>query len=226
MSAIAPMNYKGTVVGAIAAYRQTPTKFTEEEFRRLELLASQTAIALSNVSTQESDPSVLFDQTTGLPNTFQLHLMFERLSTDALRYEYPLALLAIHFEDHSGLRRRFGRLTAQEALKATANCLRDQLRETDLLVRYGPHEFLALSPGTTRDQAEALKSRLQDVLDRFQWRVNADTTVPLPVSIGISMFPEDATSLNAATAIAESSLAEDKELRVAVRNRVRSILRD
>jgi GGDEF domain-containing protein len=85
---------------------------------------------------------------------------------------------------------------------------------------------LALSPGTTRDQAEALKSRLQDVLDRFRWRANSETSISLPVSIGISMFPEDATTLNASTSIAEINLAGDKELRIAARSRIRSFPKD
>ena len=51
MSAIAPMNRQKEIFGAISLYRQDQMKFTEEEFRRLEIIASQTAIILEKCKT-------------------------------------------------------------------------------------------------------------------------------------------------------------------------------
>ena len=60
ISAIVPMNSNGVVWGAISLYRKTKTKFSEEEFRRLEIVASQTALALSNCH-REHGSSPLID---------------------------------------------------------------------------------------------------------------------------------------------------------------------
>ena len=67
ISAIAPMNRNGIVWGAISLYRSLKVKFSEDEFRRVEVIASQTAIALSNCNAQEGLGS-LVDPVTGLPN--------------------------------------------------------------------------------------------------------------------------------------------------------------
>jgi diguanylate cyclase (GGDEF)-like protein/putative nucleotidyltransferase with HDIG domain len=224
LSAIAPMNSSGTVVGAISLYRFDNTKFTEEEFRRLELLASQTAIALSRLRSTAGDEPVLFDNPTGLPNAFQLHLMFDQVSIDAKRYEYPLALLTIQAENSAKGRRRFGLTTIQDAVNFAAGILRGELRDTDLLTRCGPHEFVVLSPGTTREQAEALKSRVQDVLDRSPYKINSESQVSVRASVGVAVFPEDGTSLRDLLSCAENRLTEDRELRAAARQRVRKIL--
>jgi diguanylate cyclase (GGDEF)-like protein/putative nucleotidyltransferase with HDIG domain len=226
MSAIAPMNASGNVIGAISLYRTASSKFTEEEFRRLELLASQTAIALSNIRASDRDEPVLFDSPTGLPNALQLHLMFDQISIDAKRYDYSLALLTVHLENPSSVRRRLGSALIQDAVSTAAATLRGELRDTDLLTRFGPYEFVILSPGTNRDQAEALKSRLQDVLDRSQVRAGPDSQVSLQASVGISLFPEDGTSLRDILPIAEKAMMEDSELRAAVRHRVRPVLFD
>src|SRR5262249_39677561 len=153
--------------------------------------ASQTANALSRVRASGKDEPVLFDTATGLPNAFQMYLMFDQISTDAKRYDYPLSLLTIQAENAKHVRRRFGLMVIQDAIATAASMLRNELRETDLLTRCGPYEFVVLSPGTNRDQAESLKSRMQDVLDRCSYRAGSDAQVSLRVSVGISLFPED-----------------------------------
>ena len=136
LSAIAPLNRHGEVLGAVSLYRKNATKFTEEEFRRLEIIASQTAILLAKCFKGADESSLLLDSLTGLPNGFQLYLMFEQIVMDATRYEYPLALFSIQFDDVKGIRRKWGPLSGDEAIRATGNYLSKELRETDLLVRY------------------------------------------------------------------------------------------
>src|SRR5262249_23463172 len=70
ISAIAPMNYQGEVVGAISLYRTNPIKFTEAEFRRLEIVASQSAVVLSKCTKVHEDVDLLLDNKTRLPNAF------------------------------------------------------------------------------------------------------------------------------------------------------------
>src|SRR5262249_18343581 len=80
ISAIAPLNSHGEVLGAISLYRKEANKFTEEEFRRLEIVASQTSVLLAKCNKLDTDTTLLFDQLTGLPNAFHLYLMFDRVA--------------------------------------------------------------------------------------------------------------------------------------------------
>jgi diguanylate cyclase (GGDEF)-like protein/putative nucleotidyltransferase with HDIG domain len=219
LSAIAPLNRHGEVLGAISLYRKDSNKFTEEEFRRLEIIASQTAILLAK-RTREEESYLLLDPLTGLPNGFQLYLMFDQIAMDASRYEYPLALFSIGFDDIKGIRKRWGQLSGDEAIRAAATYLSKELRATDLLVRYSADEFIVLSPKLTHEQAETLKSRLQNELDHFRFAVRAEAGIPLQVSIGIALFPSDGANLEALMSIAEWRMQEDRELRAAVRRRV------
>jgi diguanylate cyclase (GGDEF)-like protein/putative nucleotidyltransferase with HDIG domain len=223
LSAIAPLNRHGEVLGAISLYRREQVKFTEEEFRRLEIIASQTAIIVAKCGKGKNETPLLLDPLTGLPNVFQLYLMFEQIAMDAGRYEYPLALLSISLDDIAGIRRKWGPMSGDEAVRASANYLRNELRETDLLVLYAGEEFVALNPKITRDQAEALKSRLQDELDHFRFLVRPDSETPLRVSIGIAIYPEDGVELEGLLSTAERSMHDDKELRSAIRRRIRTM---
>ena len=220
-SIIAPMNKGGVVLGAISLYRKEKTKFTDDEFRRLELVASQTAIALSKCRNMDQE-SGMVDKLTNLPNGFQLYLMFDQVASDAVRFDYSIALLTIRLDDLK-LRRRWGQAVGDEAVRTVANFLSVELRETDLLVRYANDEFVILVPRVDMDRAEGLKSRFQDELDHFKFQVRPGSTVPLPVSIGISMFPPDGSNLESLISIAEWRMREDAELRMAVRSNIRNL---
>jgi diguanylate cyclase (GGDEF)-like protein/putative nucleotidyltransferase with HDIG domain len=222
MSAIAPMNRRNQVLGAISLYRKDSTKFTDEEFRRLEIVASQAAIVLEKTLNSIDNPQLLVDDLTGLPNGFQLYLMFDQVTMDAARYEYPMALLCIGLDDLKGIRRKWGHMSGDDAIRTTAQYLKNELRETDLLVRYAGEEFVAISSKLPLDQAENLKSRLQDHLDHFKFAVRSHSEIPLQVSIGIATFPEDGTDLETLLGTAESRMREDQELRTAVRKRIRN----
>src|SRR5262249_22620971 len=98
------------------------------------------------------------------------------------------------------------------------------LREGDLLVRYGQEEFVTLNPRIDREQAEALKSRLQNELDHFRFAVRTDEHLSLPASIGIASFPEDGPDIESLLSVAEWRVREDRELRTAVRSNVKRVL--
>jgi diguanylate cyclase (GGDEF)-like protein len=210
------MNKGGVVLGAVSLYRREKTKFSDDEFRRLELVASQTAIALSKCRNTEQE-SGMVDKLTNLPNGFQLYLMFDQVASDAMRFDYSIALLTIRLDDLK-LRRRWGHAVGDEAVRTVANFLAAELRETDLLVRYANDEFIILVP-----RVEGLKSRFQDELDHFKFQVRPGSIVSLPVSIGISMFPPDGSNLESLISIAEWRMREDAELRMAVRSNIRNL---
>jgi diguanylate cyclase (GGDEF)-like protein/putative nucleotidyltransferase with HDIG domain len=223
ISAIAPLNRQREILGAISLYRNESRKFTEEEFRRLEIIASQTAILLAKCNKRKEEVALLRDDLTGLPNAFQLYLMFDQVAMDAARYEYPLAVLSMNFDDIKPIRHKWGPMSADEAVRTVARHLSKELRETDVVVRYASDEFVAISPKTSRESAESLKSRLQDELDRFRFAVRPATEIPLHMSIGIAMFTEDGQDIETLLSVAQWRMRQDRELRSAVERRIRPV---
>ena len=219
---IAPLNHDNQVLGAVTLYRKSSAKFAEEEFRRLEIIAAQTALALSRIDFQDGEGPALFDHVTGIPNGFQLYLMFDQIGMDAQRYDYSIALLSVGLDNLKDIRRKWGYLSGDEALRVVAKQLSNELRDTDMLFRYSNDQFVILNPRLNRDQAEGLKSRLQNTLDHLDFKVRLDSTISLPASIGISVLPSDGNNLEKLLELATWQMGEDRTLRSAVRKQVRS----
>ncbi len=213
ISSIAPMNHRGIVVGSLALYREAKENFSDLEFRHLEIIAAQAAVALNRAREQEGTESALFDELTELPNGYQMYLMFDQVATDALRYEYPLALMAFRLDEFAEIKRRYGHLSTAEVVRFISRYLKDEVRDTDILVRYADDQFLTLNPKMSRDQSEVLKSRIQSELDRHKFMIRHGIELAPRVSIGIAEFPEEATKLEDLLSIAEWRLTEDERLR-------------
>jgi diguanylate cyclase (GGDEF)-like protein/putative nucleotidyltransferase with HDIG domain len=208
ISAIAPMNSNGIVWGAIALYRKQKAKFTDEEFRRLEIIASQTSQALANCH-READSSPLIDAATSLPNGYHLHLMFDQLVADANKFDYSFALLAFRLDDRR-LRRRWGYIFGDEAVRALAAFLKREFRENDLVIRYAADEFLAIVPRVDRAHAEGLRVRFRQGLSALQVPIRAGNQIGLPVTVGLAMFPEDGLDLETLVGISNWQAREGK----------------
>ena len=212
VSAIAPMNHRGVVIGSLALYREQKEKFTDQEFRHLEMVAGQTAAALYGAHEHEGE-AALFDELTGLPNGYQMYLMFDQVAMDASRYEYPLAVLAFRIDGLARLRKRYGALTAGEVVRAVGDHLKQQVRDADILVRYSEDQFLTLHVRTDREQAEVLKSRIQDALAHHKVSIRQGVDLSPQVSVGLAEFPREGTKLEELLAAAEWRLNEDERLR-------------
>jgi diguanylate cyclase (GGDEF)-like protein len=208
MSAIAPMNSNGVVWGSISLYRKQKTKFSEEEFRRLEIVASQTALALANCHGDQGS-SPLVDSTTGLPNGYHLHLMFDQLVSDANKFDYPFALLVFRLDERR-LRRRWGYIFGDEGVRALAAFIKREFRDNDLVIRYADDEFFAIVPRVDRPHAEGLKLRMQQGLSTLEVPIRAGAQTGIPVTVGLAMFPEDGMTLESLVSISNWQAREGK----------------
>lgn len=220
VSAIAPMNHRGAVIGAVALYRSDKEKFTDLEFRHLEIIAAQTATALYGAHQHEAE-TTLFDELTSLPNGYQMYLMFDQVAMDAERFDYPITLLAFRIEGLARFRTQYGPMASGELIRTVARHLKGSVRDSDVLVRFSEDQFLTLHVKMNRQQAEAFKSRIQDELDHQKVSIRQGLTLPLQVSIGMALFPDEGTKLEDLLSTAEWRLGEDQQLRTMSQQTVR-----
>lgn len=100
----------------------------------------------------------------------------------------PIALLFLDLDHFKSLNDCYGHATGDRALVAVAAALRDELRPTDLLGRFGGEEFIALLQGVDKENAVQVATRLCRRVHRLDVHTGqAQTDDLLTVSIGVAM---------------------------------------
>jgi diguanylate cyclase (GGDEF)-like protein len=86
----------------------------------------------------------------------------------------------------------YGHPAGDRVLTTVAHALRRVARETDVVGRYGGDEFCAILPDTDEEAAWKFAGRLVAEVNRRPFEVDDGRTVPIDLSIGVAVFPDDA----------------------------------
>jgi diguanylate cyclase (GGDEF)-like protein len=85
-----------------------------------------------------------------------------------------------------------GHVEGDRVLTAVAACLASTFRSSDYVCRYGGEEFTVILPNTDRYSATALAEKARVRIAELC--TNASLGVDLTVTIGVAIFPTEATS--------------------------------
>jgi diguanylate cyclase (GGDEF)-like protein len=140
------------------------------------------------------------DWLTGLPNRGHFAGRLGEETTRATRYSTPLSLLMLDVDRLKRINDEHGHAAGDEALVTVAECIRKNLRTTDVGARYGGDEFAVLLPHTASGDAMALASRIRRSLKRCTMRKG-----PFLLSISVGVAELKRGSAGSANAMVESS---------------------
>ncbi|AMW80141.1 hypothetical protein AMD27_15370 [Acinetobacter sp. TGL-Y2] len=137
-----------------------------------------------NISALETDP------LTGIYNQFGINVYLKELRHSP-KQNYAIVLL--NLDNFKDIQHSFGLKAAEKALVKTARLLTQNIRDTDLVGRYGEHEFILILCDIELDDANDVAQRCLNVIQNTPIRYNAQH-IDLHASCGVSVSDEDAVS--------------------------------
>jgi diguanylate cyclase (GGDEF)-like protein len=151
---------------------------------------SRLTLELRQIETDLRDMAMT-DYLTGAYNRRSFDDLGRRECARARRNGTPLALLIIDIDHFKVFNDTYGHLTGDELLCALVMACRRQLRQVDLLARWGGEEFAVLLPATDRPGCLSVAEKLRQAV--------AELTVPggdqqaqVTISVGGALCtPED-----------------------------------
>ncbi|MDX1392676.1 MAG: GGDEF domain-containing protein [Rheinheimera sp.] len=175
--------------------------------RELLLLESEWLFSLRNaLVVSRLQHMALKDTLTGLGNRRFFDDSFDKAVQLAKRHNDSCALILLDLDNFKQVNDTAGHSAGDEVLLAVADCLRDTLRATDSLFRFGGDEFAVLLSGQDADSAELVARRLVKVINQHylcqQYHVSA--------SAGLSVLREEQSCRQLFTS-ADSALYQAKE---------------
>ncbi|MBC8042188.1 MAG: GGDEF domain-containing response regulator [Rhizobacter sp.] len=123
------------------------------------------------------------DFLTGAFNRHKFSEIFDRELSSARRYKRPITVAMIDLDKFKEINDKFGHKMGDYALVCVSEILREQLRSSDVIARYGGDEFVVVMPETDKDQAKITCDRIFKALSVF----NAKAQFPCPISFSIGI---------------------------------------
>ena len=161
-----------------------------------------------------------FDSLTGLYNRRAILDKLNELINLANRYKEDFSLSMLDIDHFKKVNDRYGHLTGDEVLEKIAVLIRRNIRETDIVGRYGGEEFIIILPKTNLSSAWVVAERLRNIIEKAELKDSAGNAFTIAVSQGLVGWErdEDAASL---ISRADAALYKAKEKG---RNRVQILL--
>lgn len=151
-----------------------------------------------------------FDQLTDLANRFFILPHIKQAFSRTRSTRSKAALLFMDLDDFKQVNDTLGHNSGDALLKEAAGRIRSVLRESDIPARIGGDEFLVLLEGLTSvEQVERIAGRLVDVF-KSPFSIGSNE-VYTSTSIGISLFPDDGTSVDELMQYADTALYHAKQ---------------
>jgi len=150
-------------------------------------------IGLNFAVVSESEAKI--DPLTGVFNRRSMEIMLINQLSIAKLTNTPFSLAMLDIDDFKKVNDTYGHLVGDYVLRNLAIIIRENLRKSDFIFRYGGEEFLILLPFTDIDSAKYVMEKIRKKIEENIFKCEG-LKLKITVSIGISQFTEKTLSID------------------------------
>lgn len=202
-----PVTAKGNVLGILYLQNQPSKNISEIEHRLAATLASQIALALSNIKLRDTlrDLSVR-DPLTGLFNRRYMEESLQREIATAKRKQRQFGLAILDIDHFKKFNDTFGHDAGDLLLREVGELLMQRSRAGDIACRFGGEEFVMIYPEAASAIVTKLADDLRQAIHHMQVHHYGRALGQVSASFGLSFFPEHGDTTDALLRAADKAL--------------------
>lgn len=208
---VSPIIYLDELIGMIIiSERKDETPYSQSEIEFLETLINNAAAIIENAKTIESiKKQSITDELTKLYNHRYFHDTAGAWVRDKKYDTFSIAMIDIdQFKIYNDL---YGHSAGDIALKKIAGIISDATSKNDLLVRYGGEEFVIFYPNIEGKAALKEIDRIREKVEE-DFLFSRDIKEFLTVTVGVSSYPKDGTTLEDIVSKADRAMFHGKKI--------------
>lgn len=141
----------------------------------------------------------LLSHTDELTGVFNRRYFFNQAAREferGKRHHRQFSIAILDFDNFKDINDIYSHLAGDAVLKHVAQICMAGLRQIDIFARYGGDEFIFLLPDTNAHEAKECLDRILEQVSSSAFQF-AGHAITIRVSMGVSMFRENMTDLNA-----------------------------
>ncbi len=210
------------VVAIIFAYKVDPAArpFDQHDVQLAVAISHQAALTIHRAQLLDQakvlEQWATTDTLTGVYNRRQVLKMAESEVERALRYHHPLSVLMLDIDDFKKVNDTYGHIDGDQVLQAVAARFKKQIRDIDLVGRFGGDEFMLVLLETSLEDACTCAERIRSTVMGTPLKLE-QRSVSVTVSIGVAAIGEETDNLTSLLRDADNALYTAKQ---AGKNRV------
>jgi diguanylate cyclase (GGDEF)-like protein len=186
--AVVPLLRNKRIIGSLNLGSCDPTRFTPSlgtDF--IEHMASIIAICLENVISNEMLKYIgLTDSLTGVYNRRYIDRRLLEEIARARRQQYPISFMYIDIDHFKRVNDTVGHGGGDEVLREVAARIKNELRASDALARFGGEEFVVLLIDANLESAAFVAERIRASVAGGMIVLSPELQMSVTVSIGVA----------------------------------------
>lgn len=214
---ITDWNEDGSVARMIGAFRdinlfKNALDDLASEKRSLEELVEERTHELINVNAQleqriaQAERMAETDPLTGIANRYRLEKVLDTEVERASRFEQPLSIIAMDIDNFKLINDKYGHANGDMVLVKLSRLIKKNIREIDLVARWGGDEFMLILPNTTLDAAMITAEKLRMLVANTQLDKRAEITS----SFGVAQIRHGESAMRLAIRV-DNALYQSKD---------------
>jgi diguanylate cyclase (GGDEF)-like protein len=208
---VAPLILKNEVIGALSLESPKENAFTSDDLRVLVTFAATATAAIRNAQLHgEVQKLALTDTLTNVYNRRGFMELSKREVERARRFGRPLSAIMVDVDHFKEINDTYGHAEGDRILRLVAERLNSNIREIDILGRYGGDEFTIILPETDLFVATNVAERVRRSVTEIPTLIK-DEPIQVSLSIGVARASPETADLMTLLASADAAMYSAKQ---------------